>query len=246
MTQEWWQDEFFWRDIGPYLFTAETLRKGTEAAEDILETIDLEEGATILDIGCGPGRLTIPLTRLGYRVVGIDICEQYRRECRRRAEAAGIEVDVRPGTVPDLGLKSGEKFDLVLDVFAVIGYPADPLDDILAVKSFMRVLEPGGQLLVRTRMPSSSHGTYRRRSRSGHCIEERAYERATSELSTRWTVVSGGRPRVHRSRLRVYEKDDLVGLLEFCGFADIRAFESPADEHITLVGTLPDGVPEGP
>jgi len=38
------------------------------------------EGATILDLGCGTGRITHPLVRLGHRVTGVDFDERMLRE----------------------------------------------------------------------------------------------------------------------------------------------------------------------
>jgi len=236
----WWQDEQLWRDIGPFLFGPDAMATAEEVVDDLLEHVeDLDRGARILDVGCGPGRLLVPLARRGFHVVGVDVCEQYRRQCRQRAAAAQVAADVRAGAVPDLPLSPGERFDLVLDVFAVIGYPEDAVEDILAVKAMYEALAKGGKLLLRTRNPAASYGSFKRRSGTAMCIEERSFDRDSSIMHTKWTIIRGGRTRVHRSALRVYSSPALVDLLGFCGLTGVHSFESPGEEHITVVGTRP-------
>lgn len=41
---------------------------------------EASEGATILDLGCGTGRITHPLIRLGHRVTAVDFDERMLRE----------------------------------------------------------------------------------------------------------------------------------------------------------------------
>src|SRR4051812_37634035 len=64
--------------------------------------------ATVLDAGCGTGRVTIRLAELGYAVVGVDVDVGMLREARVEAP----ELDWRVG---DLAvLDTGELFDVVL------------------------------------------------------------------------------------------------------------------------------------
>ena len=235
---EWWQDESFWRDLEPFLFPPGLLAAGDETTEELLDLLDLEPGARILDVGCGVGRTLIPLAQRGFRVVGVDTCARYRQEARQRGQAAGVELDLRARSVYDLGLAEDERFDAVLDVFAVIGYADDPVNDILAVQRLCAVLAPGGKLLVQTRNPATSTGTIHHRAPGGGCIEQRSYDRATQLMSTRWQVTMRDRQRVYRSQVRVYSAKDLRELLEHCGLVDIEAYDVPSEERVTVIGRL--------
>ena len=59
----------------------------------VLERLALRPGLRVLDIGCGYGRLTIPIARLvlpGGEVVGVDIQEAMLRIARERSEKSGL------------------------------------------------------------------------------------------------------------------------------------------------------------
>jgi ubiquinone/menaquinone biosynthesis C-methylase UbiE len=67
----------------------------TEAnrSDVIIEHLDLQPGMTVLDIGCGPGRLTIPVAQqVGPQgaVVAIDLQAGMLRRTQERAQAANL------------------------------------------------------------------------------------------------------------------------------------------------------------
>jgi ubiquinone/menaquinone biosynthesis C-methylase UbiE len=62
-------------------------------AQSIIKRLDLKPGMRVLDAGCGPGRITIPLARaLGTegKVVAIDIQPGMLRRAAQKAQAAGL------------------------------------------------------------------------------------------------------------------------------------------------------------
>ena len=50
------------------------------------------DGAEVLDIGCGPGTLALPLARLGARVTAIDISEQMLKLLEKAAAEEGLNI----------------------------------------------------------------------------------------------------------------------------------------------------------
>ena len=66
---------------------------------------ELPFAATVLDLGCGPGRLAHPLADRGHAVVGVDESPQMLSHLRP-------EVDAVPGRIETLDL--GRRFDAVL------------------------------------------------------------------------------------------------------------------------------------
>ncbi len=55
----------------------------------LLDGEDLKDRA-VLDVGCGAGRLTLPLALRSRRVIGIDRDEEAIADARRRATASGV------------------------------------------------------------------------------------------------------------------------------------------------------------
>jgi ubiquinone/menaquinone biosynthesis C-methylase UbiE len=59
----------------------------------IIQRLDLQPGMAVLDVGCGPGRLTIPIARqVGQQgeVVAMDIQAGMLQRAREKARAANL------------------------------------------------------------------------------------------------------------------------------------------------------------
>jgi len=104
------------------------------------------EGLRLLDIGCGGGLLSEPMTRLGFQVVGVDASERNIGTASAHAAEQGLEIDYRASTAEAL-VEAGEPpFDVILNM-EVIEHVADPGDYL---RSCARLLKPGGLMIVAT------------------------------------------------------------------------------------------------
>jgi SAM-dependent methyltransferase len=110
-----------------------------DAVYDLIKTLNLAPSAAILEIGCSGGPLMQRLRAAGHTdVTGIDVSEP----AIELAQARGVpHVSVMDGAALEFG---DARFDLVIasDVLEHIE------DEGKALREWMRVLKPGGQMLV--------------------------------------------------------------------------------------------------
>jgi SAM-dependent methyltransferase len=106
----------------------------------------LERGARLLDVGCGPGTITVDLAgRVAPgQVVGIDRSADVIAEARRLLEPGPGNVDFQTADVYGLGFED-QSFDVV-HAHQVLQHLSDP---VAALVEMRRVLRTGGILAVR-------------------------------------------------------------------------------------------------
>ena len=113
-------------------------------ARDPLEREPLK-GLRFLDIGCGGGLLTEPMSRLGASITGVDPSERNIKTASVHAQEMGLDIDYRVGTAEDLAA-AGEQFDVILSM-EVIEHVADP---VAFTRTCASMLKPGGLMFVAT------------------------------------------------------------------------------------------------
>jgi 2-polyprenyl-3-methyl-5-hydroxy-6-metoxy-1,4-benzoquinol methylase len=106
----------------------------------------LRPGLDLLDVGCGPGTITVDLARrvAPGRVVGIDVAEDPLAEARALADREGVDVAFGPGDVYRLAFDDAS-FDVV-HAHQVLQHLTDP---VAALREMARVCRPGGVVAVR-------------------------------------------------------------------------------------------------
>jgi SAM-dependent methyltransferase len=95
--------------------------KSKKRTDEILEFLEeagfKPEGARVLDIGCGPGTLSLPLSRLGAEVTALDISSGMLDRLKDVVKKEALPVDVIEcswwtADIDELGFRN--KFDLVI------------------------------------------------------------------------------------------------------------------------------------
>ncbi len=109
----------------------------------LLPPASLPEDVRVLDAGCGTGyNMGWLRQNYGAEVTGVDISSLGLDFCRRRGEHALVRADA--ASLPF----SGNVFDLIVS-FDVLTQLRDESSRAAALEEFLRVLKPGGRLLLR-------------------------------------------------------------------------------------------------
>lgn len=113
-----------------------------------------EKGMKILDVGCGTGNFSIKLARMGACVTGIDVSDKMLLIAREKVKDMGLDIVFERMDVYDIAFPDNH-FDGVFPMaaFEFIKQPQR------AFKEMMRVLKPGGRLLIGTIHKDSTWGT---------------------------------------------------------------------------------------
>ena len=104
-------------------------------------------GQRVLDVGCGCGRIAIPLAEAGYDVTRLDHSDALLMAARERADAANVEVRWIRESMCRMPLPD-DSFDVVICLWSAFNELLEEEEQIAAVKEMHRVLRPGGWALI--------------------------------------------------------------------------------------------------
>ena len=138
-----------WDDYAPF-YDWENAQ--TVARRDVAfwERLASAQTGRVLELGCGTGRITIPIARTGARVVGIDRSEpmlargrQRLRRLRQKPSASLVRGDIR-----HLPFRRRSGFSLVMAPYGILQSLTREKDLQATIGSVRRVLPKGGLFVV--------------------------------------------------------------------------------------------------
>ncbi|GAA3081195.1 ubiquinone/menaquinone biosynthesis C-methylase UbiE [Kribbella aluminosa] len=151
---------------------------------DLLAGLLPSRGLTVLDVGCGPGRVTAALHDRGLAVVGVDVSPGMVEVAR----TAHPEVDFRVGSMTALDLPDASVGGIVA-WWSIIHLPRELVPTAFA--EFRRVLAPGGVLLIGFHVGAES--THKTSGYGGHPMNVHVH-RWTGEALTEIAIAAGFTP----------------------------------------------------
>lgn len=121
-----------------------TWRTAENSAAYLLSS--LHSGLDLLDVGCGPGTITVDLARrvAPGRILGIDRAREVIDQAKAYATAQGVDVELQTGDLYTLDLEDAS-FDVV-HAHQVLQHLTEP---VRALRELRRVLRPEGLLAAR-------------------------------------------------------------------------------------------------
>ena len=143
---------------------------------------------SVLDAGCGTGRVAIELSRRGHPVVGVDVDEAMLESARGKAP----DLEWVHGDLADPSLDFGRTFDVVVMAGNVLIFvPAGAEGEVLA--NAARWLSPGGRLVTGYSLRPGGFGPARHdalAARAGLALQDRwsTWDRRPYSAADRYAV----------------------------------------------------------
>jgi SAM-dependent methyltransferase len=145
---------FMFLSVASFLYT--TLAGKFMVWGELLRGLNLRGDERVLDMGCGRGAVLVMAAQMLPRgkVVGVDLWKaadqsgNAMEQTKRNATVEGVSdrIEVRTGDMTQLPLAAGS-FDIVLSSLAIHNITS-PEGRRMAIDEAVRVLRPGGRLLI--------------------------------------------------------------------------------------------------
>jgi len=229
-----WYEQFFgglYSHVLAHQFDDATSLKQARLVKRLLK---VRQGARVLDIPCGQGRLTLPLARMGLEMTGVDLTPSYVRKARRLARREGLAARFLCRDMRRIDF-DGE-FDAAFNWFSSFGYFSDA-DDLAFLKRVLAALRPGGRFAIEMINKSFVVAHLRRTHRHVFggvdvCVRNR-WDAQTSRMVSLWTFRRGKAAERHRTCNRLYNGHDMRGVLRQAGFRDVALVGWPPVGRLT-------------
>ena len=151
-----------WDDYAPFYDweNARTFRRRDVA---FWRRMALDAGGPVLELGCGTGRIALPLGRAGVSLVGIDRSENMLQRARRRVRRSRLtgRVQLIQGDVRSLPFR--RRFSLVMAPYGILQSLLHERDLAATLAEIRRVLKPGGTFGLELVADLPSWEEYRKR-----------------------------------------------------------------------------------
>ena len=114
-------------------------------AEFVIESMGLQPGAQVLDVGCGYGRHAMELAARGYHIVGLDMSTPLLVRGGEEAHRRNLTINFVRGDMREIDFDS--QFDGAYCLFSTFGYFDDETNK-KTIANIARALKPGGRVLI--------------------------------------------------------------------------------------------------
>lgn len=193
-------------------------------------------GAPILELGCGTGRITIPIAKDGFKVTGLDISESMLAEAKRKSFVEEVDVEWIHADYRDFSL--GKQFGLIIFPFNSMNllYNLEEIESCFSC--IQRHLKPKGRfiidifnprldILLRDSTKRYPHATYPNPNGKGvvEVTENSTYDDAVQINRIKlYYKIDSQKEKVDELNMRIFYPQEIDALLKYNGFTIERKF----------------------
>ncbi len=230
-------------DVEAAVFQNEALtRRELAAVKRLGASLGAGIESPIVDIACGPGRHTIQLANQGHDVIGLDFSPgllTLASETAARSRNGGSNPTFVVGDMRQLDFQDGA-FQTALILGNSFGYFSDE-DNLLALSEACRVLDDGGFLCLEITNKEPYLATLE--TFSDEIVEGRFFPPLKCEWQKSWNPGNGRVTTQEKHSVaatgevlyegpydvRLFDQDEIVGLLEDLGLRSVACLEFSPD-----------------
>jgi len=240
--QEWFENESFWAQYAPVLFDAQRWAEASTVAEGVLRIIGAParevppkkegcrepcSGPSILDAGCGPGRIAVELASRGACVTGVDLIRPFLNAAHDSAEDEGVPLDLEQADLRTF--VRPEFFDAAVSLYTSFGYCDTIEEDMQILRNIAASLKKGGWFVLEMlgreiAVRDFTEGEWFER---GGFVVLTEFEvvGAWEGLRSRWMLIDeSGRKIDHVYVQRLYSAVELKRLMLASGFSSVEIY----------------------
>lgn len=188
-----------------------------------------------LDVACGTGRHAIPLTELGYDVIGIDL--SLAMLCRFKGRCEEVEMNPKLVRSDMRYLPFVEKFDAIYCMFSSFNHLLTNEELLLALRAFCGALRMGGIAILDLINPLKflrmgfQETEVQKHQRCGITVE-RTLKNSIDEINAVWNqqeyvIIDDGNSKISHHELhpiRLLTYPEVSYLARETGFAESKCF----------------------
>lgn len=225
--KQWFENEEFWQRFAPIMFDASRWAEAPTVADYVIKIANLKKGSSILDAGCGTGRICIELAAKNMNVTGVDIIQSELDAAKESAADEGVELNL---INKDLRIfKTSRKFDCGINLYTSFGYCDTIKEDFLIIKNICKALKKGATFI----MECISRETAILYFTEGEEFERAGFNVVTKftvegnweGLRSNWTLINDkGEKYTHEFIQRLYSAVELKQLILKAGFSSAKVF----------------------
>ncbi len=236
---EWFEKENFWITFAPIMFDDARWAEAPDVAEYVMKLAGLSAGDSVLDAGCGLGRISVELALLGLDVTGVDIIQAELDAAKESAEAENVPLNLINADLRNFS--SDKKFDCAVNLYTSFGYCDTIEEDMMILKNIAGALRQGGTFILECTSRESAVMYFTPGEdfdRAGwHVHTEFGVVGAWEGLRSKWVLTDDkGKKIEHEFVQRLYSASDLCQRLLECGFSSAKAYGdfdlSPYDQDL--------------
>ena len=213
-------------------------------ADFLVKALQCADGSHLLDVPCGNGRLSLELTRRGYRVTGVDIAAEFIEEAQSQVklhtDAGGTD------SVPQVEFLLGDMRNIEGEAIYDGGYCfgnsfgfLEYADMERFLSGVARALKPGARFVIETGMAAESV-IAKFEAETSHQIDDilltikERYLAEQSCIDTEYVFEQNGKTESRMAKHWIYTTAEIRRMLERAGFEVLNLYGSLKLEPFVL------------